>query len=208
MKLKNYLFTTAIAVLIPVACANAQENETILTTPSVAQACLLGLKTVKNIGNNIITEEEIVGLDDANIKSQPKKKKKKKDKKEKKYDNRWNIELTDEEIDLLAKILWIEARGESDKGQKAVVEVVFNRMVHDAFKGSIEEVLSAKNQFSSWKNRDSAKPTDKEYDNIKEVLNGNTKLFNSQVVYFSTSPRNNIGTIHIGGHYFCEYEIQ
>ena len=42
--------------------------------------------------------------------------------------NRWNISLTQEDIDLLAKIVWLEARGEPVEGQKAVVEVVFNRM--------------------------------------------------------------------------------
>ncbi len=32
------------------------------------------------------------------------------------YNNRWNISLTDEEIDLLAKIVWLEANGEPCRG--------------------------------------------------------------------------------------------
>ena len=39
------------------------------------------------------------------------------------YNNRWNISLTDEEIDLLAKIVWLEANGEPVEGQEAVVEL-------------------------------------------------------------------------------------
>ncbi len=49
------------------------------------------------------------------------------------YNNRWNISLTDEEIDLLAKIVWLEANGEPVEGQEAVVEVVLNRMASDLY---------------------------------------------------------------------------
>jgi spore germination cell wall hydrolase CwlJ-like protein len=120
--------------------------------------------------------------------------------------NRWDIKLNNDEIDMLAKIVWVESRGECDKGQQAVVEVILNRMHHWYFKGSLYEVLSAKNQFSSWKLKDSAKPTQKELNNIQKVLDGNTKILNNDTVYFSTSPRNNKITAHIGGHYFCDYE--
>ena len=41
--------------------------------------------------------------------------------------------LTDEEIDLLAKIVWLEANGEPVEGQEAVVEVVLNRMASDLY---------------------------------------------------------------------------
>ncbi len=37
-------------------------------------------------------------------------------------ENRWNITLTQEEIDLLAKIVWLESQGEPTEGQEAVVE--------------------------------------------------------------------------------------
>ncbi len=40
-------------------------------------------------------------------------------------ENRWNITLTQEEIDLLAKIVWLESQGEPTEGQEAVVEVSF-----------------------------------------------------------------------------------
>ena len=39
-------------------------------------------------------------------------------------ENRWNITLTQEEMDLLAKIVWLESQGEPTEGQEAVVEVV------------------------------------------------------------------------------------
>ena len=118
--------------------------------------------------------------------------------------NKWGIELTEEEIDLLAKIVWLESQGEKDKGQQAVVEVILNRMVSMNFKDTLYGVLSEKKQFSTWKNRNKAEPTEKEYNNINKVLNDETSILTIDTVFFATKPRNkNIVTI-IGGHYFCK----
>lgn len=124
---------------------------------------------------------------------------------EAKYENRWGIELTDEEIELLAKIVWVEARGESEAGQKAVVEVVFNRMVSKDFPDNLYDVLSQKNptQFASWKLRDTAEPTEKEYTSIYEVLEGKTSIVRSDTVYFATKKLTRNLDLKIGGHYFC-----
>jgi len=118
--------------------------------------------------------------------------------------NRWGIELSKSEIDLLAKILWLEARGESELGKIAVVEVVFNRMLSSNFPNTLKEVLSQKYQFTSWKNVDSASPIESEYECINKVLNKETNVLGFKYVYFSTSPRNNNGTVKIGNHYFCQ----
>ncbi len=121
------------------------------------------------------------------------------------YENRWNIQLTEEEIDLLAKILWVEARGESEAGQEAVVEVIFNRMVSKDFPDTLYDVLSQKNptQFESWNLRDSAEPTEKEYTSIFEVLSGKTSIVKTDTLYFATSKLTRNVDLKIGGHYFC-----
>ena len=121
------------------------------------------------------------------------------------YQNRWEIQLTEEEIDLLAKILWVEARGESETGQKAVVEVVFNRMISEEFPNTLYDVLSQKKpvQFASWKLREKAKPTEKEYSSIYAVLNGETSIVREDTVYFATKKLTRNLDIKIGGHYFC-----
>ena len=49
---------------------------------------------------------------------------------------------------MLAKILWLEARGESDRGEAAVVIVIVNRILSESFSDTMYEVLSDKNQFS------------------------------------------------------------
>lgn len=121
------------------------------------------------------------------------------------YENRWGISLTEEEIDLLAKIVWLEACGESQLGQEAVVEVVFNRMASTKYPNNLYDVLSQKNptQFCSWKNRSIANPTDMEYQSIYEVLNGNTNILRNDTLYFSTVALTNNLDKRIGGHSFC-----
>ena len=113
--------------------------------------------------------------------------------------------MTEDEIDLLAKIVWVEARGESEEGQMAVVEVIFNRMTSDLFPDTLYDVLSQKNptQFSSWKLRDKAAPTEKEYNSIYEVLNGNTEILREDTLYFATKKLKKGLDVKIGDHYFC-----
>lgn len=121
------------------------------------------------------------------------------------YGNRWGITLTEDEIELLARIVWLEANGESVEGQKAVVEVVFNRMASELYPNTLYDVLSQKNpvQFCSWKNREKAKPTEKEYESIRQVLYGNTQILRNDTLYFSTEPLTSNVDVRIGGHSFC-----
>ena len=120
-------------------------------------------------------------------------------------ENRWGIQLTEEEIELLAKILWVEARGESEEGQEAVVEVIFNRIVSEEFPNTLYDVLSQKNptQFASWKLRDKAEPTEKEYASIYAVLAGETSVLKEDTIYFATKKLTRNLDVQIGGHYFC-----
>lgn len=121
------------------------------------------------------------------------------------YQNRWNISLTQEEIDLLARIVWLESCGEPQRGQEAVVEVIFNRIASDKYPNTLYDVLSQGNptQFCSWKNRNIARPTEKEYQSIENVLNGNTNILRNDTLYFSTEPLTSRLDVVIGGHSFC-----
>ena len=121
------------------------------------------------------------------------------------YSNRWEISLTEEEIDLLAKIVWLEANGEPVEGQEAVVEVVLNRMASDLYPDTLYDVLSQNNpvQFVSWKRRDKAHPTETEYQSIYNVLNGNTDLLRNDTMNFSTYPLTSNLDVKICCHYFC-----
>ena len=120
--------------------------------------------------------------------------------------NKWDIELTDNEIDILAKILFLEAHCEPEDGMLAVIEVIFNRMTNDEFPNTLEEVLSQSNpvQFTSWKNIELAEPTVKEYRLIIAALNGEQEVLTNDYVYFGRSKQNNNDPILIGKHWFCK----
>jgi hypothetical protein len=116
--------------------------------------------------------------------------------------NRWGLVLSADEKDLLAKILWCEARGESQIGREAVVEVIFNRIHSDLYGADLYSVLSAGGQFSSWNGRDSAVPGTNEYNAIDNVLKGNTYIMDYGYIYFSTGKSNGRDFFRIGNHWF------
>lgn len=119
--------------------------------------------------------------------------------------NRWNVTLTEDEFDLLARIVMLEAGGEPALGQEAVVEVIFNRIYHEDFPNTLEEVLSEPRQFATWKNRNilAAIPTEKVCNSINNVLNGKTHILPYETVYFGLSAENNKKQTVIGNHVFC-----
>jgi N-acetylmuramoyl-L-alanine amidase len=55
---------------------------------------------------------------------------------------------TQEELDLMARLIYFEARGESYEGQVAVGAVVINRLHTKGFPNTIYDVIYQKNQFS------------------------------------------------------------
>ena len=116
------------------------------------------------------------------------------------------LTLTADETDLIARIVWHEARGESAEGQRAVVEVIFNRVEADNFPDTVEDVIFQKNQFSSAEYIDIAEPTTEQFEAINEALYEEPML-PSDVVYFSRSAENDRVWGVIGGHTFCrQYE--
>lgn len=90
-----------------------------------------------------------------------------------------NIEMTDEELAELAAVVFLEAGNQSAEGQQAVVEVVFNRVLHSAFPDTVHDVLhQGENgdvpQFSTIYAVSTATPTQAQYDAINGALYGDT----------------------------------
>lgn len=126
---------------------------------------------------------------------------------EKTITNKWGIELTEDEIDMLAKIVFLEAHTQSEDGVSAVIEVVFNRMVSDDFPDTLEGVLSQSKpcvQFTTWKNLNIAEPTEKEYSMIYAALNGEKEVLTTEYVFFSRGKQNNNDPKKIEDHWFCK----
>jgi N-acetylmuramoyl-L-alanine amidase len=64
------------------------------------------------------------------------------------YEPRYTIELSDDEKDLLARLVQAEAVGESYEGKVAVAIVVLNRVDCDCFPDTVRDVIYQHKQFS------------------------------------------------------------
>lgn len=113
-----------------------------------------------------------------------------------------DIALSESDVELLARIIWLEARGECFDGQQAVAEVVFNRMLSGSFPDTLTEVIYQKGQFSTAANVDKATPGEMQYLAIHTALTG-ANVLPLEVVFFATSPENDNVWGTIGGHTFC-----
>jgi hypothetical protein len=93
--------------------------------------------------------------------------------------------LTNEERELLAKLLYHEARGESIECQKAVVSVVLNRVDSGIWGNTLSEVIYAKNQFEPVGKGllPNTKPLQNQYEAIDYVIE-NGATIPSNVLYF------------------------
>ena len=113
-----------------------------------------------------------------------------------------DIDLTFAERQLLARVVWVEARGESARGQQAVAEVVFNRLMSDGFPDNLRDVIYGENQFRSVKFLDDAEPGQAQYQAIENAIYG-PYVLPTDVTYFARYATNNNVWGTIGGHIFC-----
>lgn len=112
------------------------------------------------------------------------------------------VELTNEEIDLLARMVWVEARGETDVGQQAVAEVVLNRLVAEGFSDNIRDIVYSHNQFKSTQWLKEAEVTQTQLEAVYGALNG-PYVLPIDVVHFATYAVTDRVWGTIGGHIFC-----
>ncbi len=112
------------------------------------------------------------------------------------------ITLTADDLDLLAKVVWVEAQGESFEGQQAVAEVVLNRLVSGDYPDTVTDVIYAEGQFRSVPFLEDAVPWQVQYEAIEGALYG-PYVLPMDVMFFAQQPTNNKVWGKIGGHVFC-----
>lgn len=112
------------------------------------------------------------------------------------------FDLTEEEINLLARMVWVEAQGEPLDGQQAVAEVVLNRLADENFPNTLKGVIYAEDQFGSTPYLDDAQPTQTQYEAIERALYG-PYVLPMDVVFFAQYAVNRNVWGKIGGHIFC-----
>lgn len=113
--------------------------------------------------------------------------------------------LTQEEIDLIARLVMAEAEGESEYGQRLVIDVILNRVDHPAkyMPDTVTEVIYQPSQFSPmWNGRfDRCYVKPELVELVKEELVSRT---NYDVIFFRTKHYSQYGTpmFQEGAHYF------
>lgn len=112
------------------------------------------------------------------------------------------IHLTPEEEDLLAAVVWVEARGESEEGQQAVAEVALNRLKSGNYGETLDNVIFGEDQFRCVPFLDDAEPCQTQYDAIKRAIRG-PYVLDEGVVHFARAATNDKVWGRIGGHVFC-----
>ena len=120
-----------------------------------------------------------------------------------KAQNRWNISLTAEEIELVSRIVQLECGHDIRESKYATIETINKRIFDPRYPNTVEEVISQKGPFSTWRNRNIAKatPTNDTYECVAMVLNGQTNVLEYDRLKFNNRP---IGQnpIKIGAQYY------
>lgn len=116
-----------------------------------------------------------------------------------------DITLSQDDFELLRRIMALEGHNEGHDGLKAIAEVVFNRIRSDRFPDTLEEVIYQRGQFATVKylSKPYALPDEHEDDAISEVLRETeTVLPSTEYVFFSRGKSNGRAFIKINHHYF------
>lgn len=113
-----------------------------------------------------------------------------------------DLTLTEEEMDLIARLICTEGASEPFEGQQAIAEVVLNRLHQGGFGETIRGIVYAEGQFESVNQIYLAKPTYSQYKAIENALYG-PYVLPEDVYYFAKFKMNDNVWGKIGSHYFC-----
>ena len=113
------------------------------------------------------------------------------------------IGLTEEEIDLIALITMAEAEGESELGQRLVIDTILNRVDHVAFDDTVTGVVYAPYQYECVSNGRADRCEVR--DDIRQlVIEEAANRTNTEVLFFRTLYYHDFGVplLQEGAHYF------
>lgn len=111
--------------------------------------------------------------------------------------------------ELIARLLWTEARGESQEAQIAIVSVVFNRLSCGDWGNTIHDVIYSEGQFDLSSELYKITPNEKEYESVDFVLKNGSQV-PDWVLYFRSGHHHNwngytpytvIDNTYFGGYY-------
>lgn len=110
-------------------------------------------------------------------------------------------EITAEERELLACVVYAESNTEPIEGQIAVAQVVLNRVRSESFPDTVSEVIYQERQFSTASILGSVVPNETNYEAVDAAFE--TEVVPYEVLYFSRGAENDRVWGRIGAHVFC-----
>ena len=106
-------------------------------------------------------------------------------------------EYTQKDIELIARVVYAEARGECSEGQQAIVQVIMNRVYSPLWGNIIQDVIRHEGQFVI-----ADTYTDKEICNVEYALKYGFDM-PADVMYFRKAKNDSSTWKRIGNHIFC-----
>lgn len=113
-----------------------------------------------------------------------------------------DLTLTEEDKDMIAKLICMEGESEPFEGQQAIAEVILNRVAAENFPDTVTGVIKAPEQFLAADRLYLAEPTHIQYEAVERALNG-PYVLDGDVVFFSQYAVNDAVWGSIGNHVFC-----
>lgn len=110
-------------------------------------------------------------------------------------------EITAEERELLARVVYAESNTEPLEGQIAVAQVVLNRVRSESFPDTVSEVIYQERQFSTASILGRVTPNETNYEAVDKAFE--TEVVPYEVFYFSRGAENDRVWGQIGAHVFC-----
>ncbi len=110
-------------------------------------------------------------------------------------------EITAEERELLARVVYAESNTEPLEGQIAVAQVVLNRVRSESFPDTVSEVIYQERQFSTAPILSRVTPNETNYEAVDAAFE--TEVVPYEVLYFSRGAENDRVWGRIGAHVFC-----
>lgn len=112
------------------------------------------------------------------------------------------MQLSQEDRDLIARLVCAEGESEPFEGQQGIAEVILNRMAADNFPDTARGVIYAEGQFLAANHLYLAEPTHIQYEAVDRAFNG-PYVMEGDVVFFSQYAVNDNVFATIGSHVFC-----
>ena len=115
--------------------------------------------------------------------------------------------LSQEDVDLISRVVMAEAEDEPYEGKIYVVDTILNRVDSKKFPNTVRDVIYQKDQFTSmWNGRYNRCQSNKDLDKmIQEEYNNRS---NSDIVFFTADHYGEYGKrlFSVGNHYFASYK--